>query len=57
MNYKNICYNFEGLRDIVNLVYDLENTSKSALAEMAYRAEPFFKLIEALEDGVLNLAL
>jgi hypothetical protein len=57
MNYKNKWYNFEGLRDIVDLVYDLENTSKSALAEMTYRAEPFFKRIEALEDGVLNLAL
>ena len=50
-------YNFEGLRYVVERVNYLEDTSECALAEMANRAEPFLKLIEALKDGVLNLAL
>ena len=58
MNYKmRNSYNFKGLRDVVEWVYDLEDTSKCTLAEMANRAEPFFKPIEALKDRVLNLAL
>ena len=58
MNYKmRNLYDFKGLRDVVEWVYDLEDTSKCALAEMANRAKPFFKPIEALKDGVLNLAL
>ncbi len=50
-------YNFEGFRDVVKWVDDLEDTSKCALAEMTDWTEPLFKVIEVLEDVVIYLAL